>query len=265
MQRRLVTSAATRSRFAVSPSSLPKFPPKESYTPPKDTFGSDEASFDPANWASLQPPPSTALSAFAHRIGLNSILYAPDVIRQACTHESYLALFRKHYPNKTEPKTNKQLAALGNALMGMFAAEWVHARWPYLPTRVMKSVVTALVGPPTSESVAREMGAAPLLRWHRTVGFIFLDSLSNNNDPQFLQPATETGPPVLHADAMASIPRSLAALIYQERSLLEARKFVHVYFLSRQVDLKSMLKFRNPKTTLIELTKKFGRELPKSR
>jgi len=26
-----------------------------------------------------------------------------------------------------------------------------------------------------------------------------------------------------------------------------------------------MLKFRNPKTTLIELTKKFGRELPKSR
>ena len=64
---------------------------------------------------------------------------------------------------------------------------------------------------------------------------------------------------------MASIPRSLTALIYQERSLLEARKFVHIYFLSRQIDMKSMLKFRNPKTTLIELTKKFGRELPKSR
>jgi len=175
MQRRLVTSAATRSRFAVAPSSLPKFPPKESYTPPKDTFGSDEVSFDPASWASLQPPPSTALSAFAHRIGLNSIFYAPDVIRQACTHESYLPLFRKHYPDKTEPKTNKQLASLGNSLMGMFAAEWVHARWPYLPTRVMKSVVTALVGPPTSESVAREMGGAPLLRWHRTVSLYFLD------------------------------------------------------------------------------------------
>ncbi|KAF9525967.1 ribonuclease III domain-containing protein [Crepidotus variabilis] len=243
--RRLVSTATKlNASNSISPSSLSFFPPKEALKPPADSFEKD--AFLPTDWAAVQPTPSTALNAFAHRIGLASIFKDTDVIRQACTHESYLPLFRKHHPGKALPKTNKQLAALGNSLMGMFATEWVNGRYPHLPTRVMKSVVTAHVGPPTCESVAREMGASPLLRWHRT-------------------PASETEPPVLHADAMASIPRSLTALIYQERSLHVARKFVHAYFISRQVDLRSMLKFTNPKTTLIELTKKFGRETPKSR
>lgn len=168
MHRRLLTTAATTPKFSIAPSTIPRFPPKEAHSPIKDAF--EREAFDPAAWASLQPPPATALSAFAHRIGLGSIFSTPDVIRQACTHDSYLRLFRKHYPGKQEPLTNRQLAALGNALMGMFAVEWVHAKWPYLPTRVMKSVVTAHVGPATCESVSREMGAAPLLRWHRTVG-----------------------------------------------------------------------------------------------
>lgn len=263
MHRRLLTTAATTSKLSIAPSALRRFPPKESQPPPKDAFEQD--AFDPAAWASLQPPPATALSAFAHRIGLGSIFSSPDVIRQACTHDSYLHLFRKHHPGKKEPMTNKQLSALGNALMGMFAVEWVHAKWPYLPTRVLKSVVTAHVGPATCESLAREIGAAPLLRWHRTVRQLTRPILCQRMYLFFEQPASENEPPVLHADAMASIPRSLTALIYQERSLLAARKFVHVHFLSRQVDLRSMLKFRNPKTTLIEVTKKFRRELPKSR
>jgi len=172
MHRRLLTTAVTTSKFSIAPSTLPHFPPKQSHSPPKDAFAFDREAFDAPSWASLQPPPATALSAFAHRIGLGSILSSPDVIRQACTHHSYLHLFRKHHPAKQVPLTNRQLAALGNALMGMFAAEWVHAKWPYLPTRVMKSVVTAHVGPATCESVAREVGAAPLLRWHRTVSYL---------------------------------------------------------------------------------------------
>lgn len=64
---------------------------------------------------------------------------------------------------------------------------------------------------------------------------------------------------------MASIPRSLTALIYQERSLPAAREFVHTYFLSRQVDVRAMLKFFNPKKSLLEMVQKYGRELPKSR
>ncbi|KDR65727.1 hypothetical protein GALMADRAFT_260136 [Galerina marginata CBS 339.88] len=229
---------------SIAPSSIPNFPPKESLKLPKDAFVQDE--FNPESWASLQPAPSTALVAFAHRIGLASIASSADVIRQACTHPSFLAVFRQHYPSKSEPATNAQLATLGNSLMGLFAAEYIQAKYPYLPTRVMKAAVTAHVGPLTCDSVAREMGATSLLRWHRT-------------------PESTTSPLVLHADAMASIPRSLTGLIYKERSLPSAREFVHTYFLSRQIDLRGMLKFYNPKKALLEMVRKYQREPPKSR
>ena len=70
---------------------------------------------------------------------------------------------------------------------------------------------------------------------------------------------------ILHTDALASIPRSLTALIYQERSLPAAREFVHSYFLSRQINLRGLLKFYNPKKSLMEMVQKYGREPPKSR
>jgi len=110
----------------------------------------------------------------------------------------------------------------------------------------MKAAVSAYVGPTTCAHIATEMGAQSLLRWNRT---------SN----------TPTRPAVLHADAMTSIPRALTAAVYQQHSLLSARKFVHKFFLSREVDLRSMIKFRDPKLALRETVAKFGRERPVSR
>jgi hypothetical protein len=40
---------------------------------------------------------------------------------------------------------------------------------------------------------------------------------------------------------------------------------VHSYFLSRQIDLRGMIKFRDPKKALLEMVVKFKRERPKSR
>ncbi|KAJ2919496.1 hypothetical protein MD484_g921, partial [Candolleomyces efflorescens] len=242
VQKRLLSSA---SRLAsVSPSVLPKFPPRDAF------IAEDEVarpSFDPELWASLQPVPSSALSSFAHRIGLASVVSSDDEVRQACTHPSFVEVFRHHYPQeKRIPKSNHQLSALGNSLMGLFATEYLQAKYPYLPTRVQKAALTAHVGPATLASVAQEMGAAPLLKWHR-------------------KPETPTSPSVLHADALASIPRSLTALIYKNHSLPYARKFVHSYFLTRQVDLRAMLKFLDPKKALKEMVYRFGREPPKSR
>ncbi|TFY73580.1 hypothetical protein EWM64_g10432, partial [Hericium alpestre] len=135
---------------------------------------------------------------------------------------------------------------LGNSLLGLFAAEHLNTSYPHLPTRALKAAVSAYVGPMTCASVAREMGAAPLLRWHRT-------------------PPTPARPAVLHYDALSSIPRALTALVYQHRSLPTARTFAQSFFLSREVDLRSMLKFRDPKLSLIETVAKFGREKPVSR
>ena len=160
--RRLVSTAARLA--SVSPASTSTFPPKESFTVSKDALVKEE--FNPETWAALQPPPSTALSAFAHRIGLASILTSTDLIQQVCTHSSFLTLY--HHPINV-PKTNAQLSTLGNSLMGLFATEYIHAKYPYLPTRVLKAAVTAHVGTTSCASAAQEMGASQLLRWHRTV------------------------------------------------------------------------------------------------
>ncbi|KAG6327475.1 hypothetical protein ID866_11614, partial [Astraeus odoratus] len=231
---------STASQLAVSTAHLKRFPPKEA------TARAARSRFDPETWAALQPPPPSALMAFSHRIGLGSVLTTPEAVQRACTHKSFLDLHTTYYPLSPPPPTNANLAALGNALMGLFATEHLHASYPHLPTRVLKAAVSAHVGPLTCASVAQDMGAVPLLRWHR-------------------QPTTPMSPALLHSDALASIPRALTALVYQERSLASARKFVNSFFLTRQVDLRVMLKFRDPKRALMETVAKFQRERPKSR
>lgn len=44
-----------------------------------------------------------------------------------------------------------------------------------------------------------------------------------------------------------------------------AKKFAHDYFLSRDIDLRAMIKFANPKKALALTVEKFGRERPVSR
>lgn len=61
------------------------------------------------------------------------------------------------------------------------------------------------------------------------------------------------------------MPRALTALIYHHRSLSVARKFAHTFFLSRLVDLRGLIKFRDPKLALSFTVEQFGRERPISR
>lgn len=225
------------SSIAASTAHLPKFPPKPL---------TREVPIQPETWAELQPPPASALSAFANRIGLSSVLTSTELIQQACTHESYVPFYMEHNPGKPKPATNSQFEVIGNSLLGLFATEHLHATYPYLPTRVLKAAVSAQVGPFTCASVAQEMGAVSLLRWRRTR-------------------RTTTRPPLLHPDALASIPRAITALVCQKKSLPSARLFVQTYFLSREIDLRGMIKFRDPKTALLEMVQKFNRKPPKSR
>lgn len=166
--------ASTATKFAtISTAHLKAFPPREaivSRTPSSSKTQEKPNFFDAETWAVLQPPNPATLSAFAHRIGLGKTLPDPaDAIQQACTHPSFLPLFAKHQSGKPAPATNGNLAALGNSLLGLFAAEHVNATYPHLPTRVMKAAVSAYVGPTTCTNIAKEMGANHILRWNRTV------------------------------------------------------------------------------------------------
>jgi large subunit ribosomal protein L44 len=258
IQRRLASSAAKLP--SASTAHLKTFPPKDALFKHREI---PKPPFSPETWASVQPPPDSALSAFAHRIGLASVLNSPESILQACTHPSFLIINRKMSPHASVPPTNAHLETIGNALMGVFASEFVFAAYPYLPTRVLKAAVTAHVGALTCASVAQEMGASHLVRWYRIVRqtpLIFITSFM-----LYSQPRTPTRPPVMHSHALASVPRALTALIYQKCSLPSARQFVHSYFLSREIDLRGMLKFRDPKKALLEMVLKLQRERPKSR
>ena len=168
-QRRLASTAtatAQRLKPTIPLSSVRTFPPPQALKP-KDSIS--PVLFDPDTWAVSQSPPSAALNAFAHRVGLGKLSTNPKLIQQVCTHESITLPYSTLHPNKPLPLTNTNLAVLGNSLLGLFATEFVHASYPHLPTRVVKAAVSAYVGPTTCADVARDIGAVPLLRWYRAV------------------------------------------------------------------------------------------------
>lgn len=145
--------------------------------------------FDAKVWASLQPPPASALSALAARLRIpvasdpntKSAVTLP-LLAQAVTHPSFVTLHQNYYPHELPPAHNGLLAALGNSLMGLFATEWLTATYPHLPTKVLKAAISAYVGPASSSSVAREWGAVPLVRWQRIVclGLLWIGLFSSD-------------------------------------------------------------------------------------
>ena len=161
MAQRRLASAATK-LASVPLSSVKKFPPKEALT------ASLSATFSPETWAALQPPPPSALSVLSLRIRFGSVLQIPE-LEQACMHPFILPLHAKRHPNQKPPLANGNLSNLGNALLGLFASEFVVASYPHLPTLIVRAAVSAYVGPNTCANVATEVGAAPLLRWYRMV------------------------------------------------------------------------------------------------
>lgn len=164
-QRRLLS---TLSKTVTIPKARPFPPPEAKY----NASGRLEP-FNAEEWASRQPPPPSALTAFAYRIGLTESLTDSALIQQVCIHPSFIPFHQAKYPNEPIPPSNGGLASLGNALLGLFASEYVHIKYPYLPTRVLKAVVSAYVGPLTCASIAQEIGASQLLRWDRTVSCSF--------------------------------------------------------------------------------------------
>ncbi|QRV89506.1 ribonuclease III [Ceratobasidium sp. AG-Ba] len=247
---RIVSSTLAVQRRCASKSGTPSKPPSIASTrpfPPPEVHSSNPASknFDHKLWASLQPPPASALSALAARLRISSTI-TPALLAQAVTHPSFVALHQRHYPHEVSPAHNSLLAALGNSLMGLFATEWLAATYPHLPTNVLKAAVSAYVGPASSSAIAREWGVVPLVRWQRKSG-------------------TEVTDAVLHDDAVASAVRAITGLVYNAGSIEDAREFVHAHFLSREFDLRSLLKFGDPKLALINAVRKYQREPPVSR
>jgi dsRNA-specific ribonuclease len=251
---RTVPRTRARARSVAHASRTPRVPAKHAVVYPPDTLfaphdpcttpATTHSPLSPDTWLRLQLPSSSALSAFAHRVGLAAVLCPADRVQQICIHPSFVPFYSQF--NKHPVPDNYSLSVLGNALLGLFAAEHLHVAYPHLPNRVLKAAVTAFVGPATCATVARQIGAAPLLRWRRS-------------------PRSFAKPALMMDDALASIPRSILAVLYQQRSIHAARTFFNDFFMSREFDIRSLIKSRDPKLALRKTVEHFQREPCKSR
>jgi large subunit ribosomal protein L44 len=221
----------------------PRFPPPQIARPPAEPSSSP---LSPEIWGALQLPSDAGLHAFAHRVGLGSSKTSAARIQQICTHPSFVPFYSQYNSQRPTLASNSNLAALGNSLLGLFAAEHLHIAYPHLPGKVLKAAVTAYVGPTTCAAIAREFGGNQLIRWRRS-------------------PSAIDRPAILLDDALASIPRSIVAVLYQDKSIDAARRFFNDHFMSREFDMRSLLRFRDPKLALAKTVSLFKREPPKSR
>lgn len=73
-------------------------------------------------------------------------------------------------------------------------------------------------------------------------------------------------PPILEdkylPDAQASVVRAFVGLIYEEKGLGSAAAFINAHFISRHVNLESLLKFEQPQKVLENTVIPFGLTKP---
>lgn len=128
-----------------------------------------------------------------------------------------VTLWEQTYPNEstsptTKPKHNAQLSTLGNSILGLIGTEFLHSKYPHLPTRVLKAALSAHVGPSTSADVAAEMGlntssANGTLRWDREAQVLGVDK--NHGGKSFEKKLTSSQ---VASEAM----KALVAVVFQE-------------------------------------------------
>ncbi|SPO24580.1 related to MRPL3 - Mitochondrial ribosomal protein, large subunit [Ustilago trichophora] len=266
---------------------------------------------EPELYAAIRPPPLSAFAALTSRLGLIPSSVDPEtrdrrirLVHQACTHPSFQTLVDKVSatanlqlePSATVSGLAKKdgtsaldstqflalqtdavehhaaLATVGNSLLGMLATEYLHLRYPNLPTRVLKAAVSAFVGPTTLADVGAELGlaASGILRWNKEAR---IPTSNNTNQRRAGRGATSRNSNVssfpmrtlLSKDVTADAMRALTAVIFQESGLSAARTFVTAHFLNRSLNLAPLLKFNDPKHALASTCAKYGKQPPQSR
>lgn len=230
----------------------------------------------PELWSSLRAQQPSALATLGARVHLLPRNLTPseharrlELVRIACTHPSFHAVQASvdELPLSVEEQQqvsslcaptedNAALSRLGNSLLGLIASEYLHIKYPNLPSRVLKLMVSSHVGPSTLADVANELGVMGqgVQRWDRNG--LYTQRLPNG--------ATHDAP-LLNMDIAAQSMRALVALVFSELGMASVRAFVHSHFMSRVPNLEELLKFRDPKRTLADLCRKYGKPHPQSR
>ncbi|KAF9083444.1 hypothetical protein BGX23_011488 [Mortierella sp. AD031] len=208
--------------------------------PAKKTKQEDDT-ITPASAASTQDSkyriekPSAAVSAFAHRLGLNQ-LKDQTLIMRIVTHASY---------ERVGIATNERLDFLGAKVLDMFVLEYLHTKYPKMPTKMLQDAVSTYTKSSTLALMAKEFGVEDVARWIRS------------------KPELEHQ--LAFNTVKASIVRATVGALYVDQGPIKAREFIHAHFLSRELDLVQLLEIEEPKRYVSFLMKRLGRERPVAR
>ncbi|KAF9111756.1 hypothetical protein BGX27_004481 [Mortierella sp. AM989] len=179
--------------------------------------------------------PSSAVVAFAHRLGLNK-LNDQTLLMRVVTHPSY---------ERVGIQTNAGLDTLGASVLDMYILEYLHVKYPKLPTQTLQEAVSSYTRATTLELMAKEFGVDDVVRW--------------------VHSKPEAGYQLTTRTVKASVIRSVVGALYIDQGPIKARDFVHAHFLSREFKLASLLQIEEPKRYLSFLMKRLGRERPVGR
>ncbi|KAG0268598.1 hypothetical protein BGZ95_002399 [Linnemannia exigua] len=211
--------------------------PTKKATPAQDTNEKTQSSTQPTLQDSkyrIETPPA-AVSAFAHRLGLNQ-LKDQTLIMRIITHASY---------EKVGIATNERLDFLGAKVLDMFVLEYLHTKYPKMPTKMLQDAVSTYTKSSTLALMAKEFGVEDVARWVRS------------------KPELEH--PLAFNTVKASIVRATVGALYIDQGAIKAREFIHAHFLSRELDLVQLLEIEEPKRYLSFLMKRLNREKPVAR
>ncbi|KAG0374674.1 hypothetical protein BGX24_010094 [Mortierella sp. AD032] len=207
--------------------------PTKKTTPAQDnekTQSSTQSTVQDSKYRIETPP--AAVSAFAHRLGLNQ-LKDQTLIMRIITHSSY---------EKVGIATNERLDFLGAKVLDMFVLEYLHTKYPKMPTNMLQDAVSTYTKSNTLALMAKEFGVEDVARWIRSK-----PELEN-------QLAFNT--------VKASIVRATVGALYVDQGLIKAREFIHAHFLSRELNIVQLLEIEEPKRYLSFLMKRLNREKP---
>ncbi|KAI9491042.1 ribonuclease III domain-containing protein [Zychaea mexicana] len=131
------------------------------------------------------------------------------------------------------------LTYLGKRVLGLYATEYLHSKYPSMHMSAFNEVLKKYIGYRSLSHIGREVGLQDVVR--------------REHDEE------------VQSTVLAECFNALVGALYQEQGPEAAKKFVHAHILSRELDVRPLIKLENPKRYLSALMKKTGQEAPVSR
>ncbi|KAJ1643447.1 54S ribosomal protein L3 mitochondrial [Coemansia erecta] len=157
------------------------------------------------------------------------------LMKQVCTHKSF---------DQGLESSNERLEWLGKRVLNLYVGEYLVAKYPNLPMESLQDVQHANFGMGSLAEAGKHFGMLPAMRWSSSAG------------------PTQT---VGATKVLGKAVQALVGAVYMDQGAAAAKEFVKRHLLTKPVDIEAVVQLKNPKTMLVELTKRKGLEYPIAR